>query len=76
MQKEKKLTEKWTDPVVEGNPGPRLLPKAKALAGGGPREAREGEEEARPPRLQLPPSWSHRASAEREPLLITAIMLL
>lgn len=54
----------------------QLPPKAKALAGGGPREAREGEEEARPPRLQLPPSWSHRASAEREPLLITAIMLL
>lgn len=31
---------------------------------------------ARPPRLQLPPRWSLCASAEREPLLITAIMLL
>lgn len=61
---------------MEGNPGPRLLPKGTVLAGGGPREAREGEEEARPPRLQLPPRWSHGASAERKPLLITAIMLL
>lgn len=72
----KKKSGKCTDPELEGNPSPRLPPKAKALAGGGPREAPEGEEEARPPRLQLPPSWSHRASAEREPLLITAIMLL